>query len=495
MAFSKKNAVDAARSIFNDHRMREKARLDRIAYALNPRALNVSNLRPSEQNGQINVPSAWWDPPPAVELPSNATDQMQNLARKARTNYLPRVLNDFVQSLKVDGYRAEGRTDNAPPWTNWQANQLDGRQGGIYRVVLAYGIGYGVVLPGNSAPSMRFVSPRKMTALYGDPVEDEWPILALRHDNELMRLYDEEQVYYIGRRRVVPGSGQVMARDIQFIEAKKHDLGVCPVVRYRDEMLLDEADQTGIIEPLITLQRRVDETVFGMLIAQFYAAFKQRVVIGWVPKSEEEELKASASSLWTFEDAPGDVNVDSLDETDLTRYIASKESGITDMATISQVPHQNLGIGAIANLSAEALAAMEHSKTNRADQFRTSIGESHEQFLRLSAQAAGDDASANDVHGQVRWADKTARSFGAMVDGLTKIVSGLDVPARATWPLIPGLTDQDVKAWEVESETGRAAIVAQLREVITQHAANGQPVDPAIVALVDQLDAPPPTTS
>ena len=36
-----------------------------------------------------------------------------------------------------------------------------------------------------------------MTAVYGDPVEDDWPLLALRHDTDLLRLFDEEQVYRI----------------------------------------------------------------------------------------------------------------------------------------------------------------------------------------------------------------------------------------------------------------------------------------------------------
>jgi hypothetical protein len=213
-------------------------------------------------------------------------------------------------------------------------------------------------------------------------------------------------------------------------------------------MLLDESDQIGIIEPLLAIQARLDETVFGMLVAQFYAAFKQRVVIGWVPKDEEEQLKPPRRSLWTFKDGPGDVKIDEFGETDLTRYIESKKSAVDDLATISQVPPQSLGNGAVSNLSAEALAAMESSKNRRADTFATSIGESWEQTLRLAAQIQGDTESARDASAQVRWAEKEARSFAQMVDGLGKMVTMLGVPARATWPMIPGVTDQDVDAWE-----------------------------------------------
>jgi hypothetical protein len=78
------------------------------------------------------------------------------------------------------------------------------------------------------------------------------------------------------------------------------------------------------------------------MVAQFYAAFKQRYVIGWVPESEAEQLKANGSEFWTFKDA--DVKVGQFDETDLTRYLKSKDSALGDMAAIAQVPAQSLGV-------------------------------------------------------------------------------------------------------------------------------------------------------
>jgi hypothetical protein len=483
VAFKPADAVSTARQILFDQSVRERARLNRIAWALNPRASYRGQTGPRSERDILDYAD-----PPAVILPPNAPPSMQNLARKARTNYLPRVLNEFVQALKVDGYRSEGGTDNAPPWSYWQANKLDGRQGGIHRNTLAYGVAYATVMPGTdpitseAMPVIRGVSPRKLTAVYADPVEDDWPMFAIKHDDPLLRLYDDEQVYFIGREGNL---GDPASVKMTFIEAQAHDMGVCPVVRYRDEMLLDESDQIGIIEPLLAIQGRLDETVFGMLVAQYFAAFKQRVVIGWVPKDEEEQLKASASNLWTFKDSPEDVKIAEFTETDLTRYISSKESAVTDMATIGQVPPQSLGNGSVSNLSAEALAAMEASKNRRADTFATSIGESHEQTLRLAAQVMGDQTSARDASAQVRWAEKEARAFGAMVDGLGKMVTMLGVPARATWPMIPGVTDQDVDTWEqmaADSDT-----LATLRQLVDEQAAGGKPPSgPEVTALVTQ---------
>jgi hypothetical protein len=415
VALSQKDAVEAARSILNGPAVAEKRRLDPIALALR------SDIRP------------------AVNLPSGVAPMLRELALKARTNYLPLVLDVLAQTLIVDGYRSlDG--ENAAVWQTWQANRLDARQTGVHRGALAYGVSYATVLPSDGGrAAIRGVSARKLTAVYEDPVEDDWPILALRHDGDLLRLYDETSVYFLGRQQP-PGSS------IEFVERRDHDLGVPPVIRFRDRMLLDEDQQQGVIEPLLSLQGRVDETVFGLLIAQFYAAFKQRVVIGWVPKSEEEQLRASASSLWTFADE--NVKVTSLEETDLTRYLDSKDSGVGDMATIAQVPKQNLGVGAVANMSAEALAAMEASKDRKVAEIETSLGESWEQTLRLAARVEGDVESAEDDTAEVRWKDSSARSFAQMVDGLGKIAQMLQVPPQALWERIPGVTQTDVERWK-----------------------------------------------
>jgi hypothetical protein len=100
------------------------------------------------------------------------------------------------------------------------------------------------------------------------------------------------------------------ASDWAFIDSFEHGLDHPPVVRFRDRMLLDGEEQFGIIEPLIDIQKRIDETVFGMMVAQYYQAFKQRYIIGWLPESEQELLKTSASDFWTFKEP--DVKVGEL---------------------------------------------------------------------------------------------------------------------------------------------------------------------------------------
>ena len=430
MALSPANAIEAAKSILAGPRTYEQPRLDALSLALRSNA-------------------------PTVTVPDRSSDQLKDLARKSQTNYLPLVLDTTSQVLRVEGYRAAGAAENSRPWRVWQRNQMDARQTGLCRSALHFGASYATVLPGRvdagaDFPVIEGFSPRQMTAVYQNPSRDEWPMMALDVQGQLLRLFDEECVYYIGaenepRSAFIDANSLWNTYELKFIEARAHGLGVCPVVRFRDRMLLEGEEQFGIIEPLISMQQRIDETTFGLLVTQFYAAFKQRYVIGWMPESEEERLKASASQLWTFKDPPSEVNVGELSESDLTRYLESKNSAVQDMAAIAQVPPTSLGVTSVSNISAEALAAFQEGKDRKAEEITTSLGESYEQMFRLAARVDGDSESAQDFEAQVRWKDATARSLAQTTDALVKWVTGLGVPAEYAWSKLPGVSDQDLE--------------------------------------------------
>ncbi|MDQ3485025.1 MAG: phage portal protein, partial [Actinomycetota bacterium] len=449
MALSRRDAVDAAENIMAGPRLAERRRLDRIARAVNPSSFATST----------------GDFPLSVEIPAGAPLVMANLAQKSRTNYLPLILDVLSQTLIVEGYRAPRTSDNAPAWAGWQANGMDARQSGLHRNALQYGIAYGTVLPGDSGPVVRGVSPRKMTALYQDAVEDEWPMLALREYDDAVRLYDEEGVYFLGKSSPIVTSAR-----LEYIDFRPHNLGVCPVVRYRDQMLLDEGDQVGVVEPLIEIQRRHDETTFGMMIAQYFSAFRQRYVIGWVPTSEQEQLKASAAEFWAFDDP--DVKVGEFEGTDPQRYINSKDAAIRDMGAISQVPPQQLAIGnGLSNLSAESLASLEAGKDRKVRSVETSLGESHEQTLRLYEYAAGERDTLDNDQASIRWADATARSLAQTADALGKMVTMLGVPQEAAWEELPEMNDDKLARWkQLRLEDSGADPIASLASTLNQQA-------------------------
>lgn len=381
------------------------------------------------------------------------------IAKASQTNYLPLILDVFSQSLKVDNYYTSD-SQESETWQWWLRNQMNARQTGLHRSVLQYGTGYATVSRGGSGnqPLISLSSPRQMVTLYGEEhywpgeggASTEWPILAAEIKGDRIRMWDEKYVYYFGTRHA-PGRAADWSKvtwnsasNLEFIERREHRIGCTPVVRYQDRMLLDGEEQHGIIEPLLSMQRRLDMTNWEQGIAQWVSAFKQRYVIGWAPKDEATSATMKASSTWWINADGSKVKAGQFEETDFTGYSESKASTLRDLTAIAQIPPQLAGANAISNVSADGLAGMENARDNKSGEIRTSMGESHEQLLRLSAHVAGDSESAADYRSEVSWADLSSRSFAQVVDGLGKIATMLGVPARALIEDIPGWSKEKI---------------------------------------------------
>lgn len=397
----------------------------------------------------------------SVYVPKGARAEYRWLIERARVNILPLVVKVVAQNMYVDGYRPAGSDENAAPWAVWQANRMDARQHGIHRSVLTYGAAYAVVMPGKPVPVITPFSPRRMTALYADPVNDEWPIFAVEDRLEntrkgkrrVVRIYDDQARYTLAGK--VDGS-QLEPDGEQWL--MRHDLGVCPVVRYINLEDLDGDGVIGEVEPLIVVQDQLNMTTFGLLMAQQYAAFRQRWVTGMAPPLDEqgnpiEPFRSRVDGLFVAEDP--DTKFGEFEQTDLKGYLNSRESTVQNIATISQVPPYHL-LGQMVNLSAEALAAARDGLDRNVDEHESLCGEGHEQMLRLVGLASGDSVAWEDTAAQVVWRDTSARSLAQTVDALGKLVTMLGVPPQELWERVPGVTQTDVERWKSAASEGDA---------------------------------------
>ena len=386
-------------------------------------------------------------------IPASSPREVRTMARIARVNICAIVIDVLAQSTFVDGFRAAGPADedgDNAVWDIWQANKMDARQTGIHRAAFAYGASYAIVLPGDPVPVIRGVSPRNLTAVYGD--DPDWPEFALEYRrNREWRLYDNEAVYTLKSNN--------RGSEFDLIgEPEVHDAGVTPVVRYLDEEDLDADDDVtadamaymeigkplrGQIFPLMSVQDQIDLSTFGLKVAEWYAAFRQRYILGWVPDDEAQKMKAAASQLWTLDVDAKEVTVGEFSQTDLSGYIASREASMKHAATLSQTPVHEL-IGELVNLSAEALAAAEKGHERKVDEKKALLGESHEQALRLAAELGNVQVPDG---AEVVWRDTSARAFAATIDGLGKLAQMLGIPPQELWQRVPGATRQEIERW------------------------------------------------
>jgi hypothetical protein len=396
-------------------------------------------------------------------LPSGVPQDVRKIAKVARVNVLRYIVKAPTQALYVDGYRS-AQSDTGPGWDAWQRNRMDARQMGVHRAALGYGVSYTIVLPGDSTSVIRGASPRKLTTVYGDDLD--WPHYALEQrgvddaKRQLWRLYDSEAAYWVGTDE--NGS-------LRWLENEEHGVGHTPVVRYLAEDNLD-GDVTGIVEPLFDLQDQINLTTFALLVAQHYGAHRQRYIIGWLAESEEQALKAAAQKLWMFDDDPEKVKVGEFEQTQLEGYINSREASLRHLATISQTPVHEL-LGVLANLSAEALVAARDSHNRAVEEYRTMLGESHEQTLDLSARLDGQEL---DPGAWVRWRDMEARSLAATVDAFGKAVQMLGIPAQAFWDRVAdvmGVSQLEVEEWKRLAGDGDP--IAQMAALLERQASVG----------------------
>lgn len=391
--------------------------------------------------GRLGVPS----------VPEGSGDELQDLAKMAVKNVLPLVEDAFTQSMMVVGFRAESDETDADVWQKWQERRLDARQSAVHRSMVRYGTGYVIELPHET----HVRSPRQVFAVYEDPHVDEWPIYVIetwidRSEGKPLRranLYDDEMVYPVTLGSVHRETGSFRDGDARSVgitfaydpdDAYSHAAPHCPVVRFVNDYDAEDVIR-GEIAPLLVKQRALNVVNFDRLVVSRYGAFPQKYVIGWDPSGSDELARASAARLMAFAD--DQIKVGDFAQASVEPYNAILEEMVRDIAMTAQIPPFVL-TGDILNIAAEAAAMIEAPYQRKAALKREAAGESWEQYLRLVGTLHNIEVPDN---AEVQWESTEARSFGAVVDGITKLTAA-GVPIEELLQDIPGWTQQRVDA-------------------------------------------------
>lgn len=411
-------------------------------------------------------------------MPAMADDEYRLLAKRSVSNWIPLLVGTPAQALYVDGIRSgSGETDvpgesrsESPEWDHWQKSRLDARQAAVHRGALTYGHSFTITESRNGQVQTRGLSALRTAALFEDPANDDTPYAALTITNRpsgdkrgTARLWDGRNTYAVTYRSLGDDEG------IQVSSGKAHGASECPVTRFAASVDL-EGRTVGVIEPMIALQNRINQTVFDLLVAQTYGSFKVRWVTGMAPPLTLEPVTDATGEVVDYKPKldstgnpiPAQINVNakrflfaedpevkygSLDETPLNGYIESIDMSIRHLAAVSQTPPHHL-LGQIANLSAEALIAAETALARKVEEFRHTFGEAWERVFRLAAELIGDASSAGDFAGEVIWRDMESRSLAQAADALGKLKEQLGIPERGLWPRVPGVTQTEIGDWE-----------------------------------------------
>jgi hypothetical protein len=426
--------------------------------------------------------------------PEGVNQEYLELREMASANWLGLAMDTPVQRLRAEGFRT-GRDEDADQtaWDEvWQPNKLDARQRIVYSQMMVHGRGLMSVWrnPNRAASPRIAVESDRRVHLEPDPenpfetkwavklfsVEDPKPSPTVLPEGVSPAQVVNVAVVYDGRdwmrfeQKSLGGEATAALSVGSWEKAKEgsHGLGTIPFVAFDNNQDADGKPHSAI-EPLMAAQDAITTIRFNTLLAMQFSAFRQRVFTGFDPVVRDDKgnvvWRKDANGDLVLDDngqpipittSPGRVGVDralvfpgeltkvfDLQESNLKNYIEVLGEFLTQFFAIAQIPPQYL-LTRMANLSGDALAGAESTLSSLVVDLQTSVGESLESVMRLANVARGDDEQ--DVASYVIWAEAEARSFGATIDAITKLIS-VGLPTQAGLEMVPGATQQKVKRW------------------------------------------------
>lgn len=435
-------------------------------------------------------------------MPPQADDEYRLLAKRAVSNWMPLLIGTPAQALYVDGFRPGSSEEGLPAapnskstaWRHWQRSRLDARQAAVYRGALGFGHSFVLTEKTKKGVISKGLSAKKTAALYEDPANDDDPYAALTvtvwPKGEAVgkaRMFDAKYEYAVTFKSLSD------LDSVRIAKGRLHGSTECPVTRFAAQVDL-EGRTVGVVEPMIPLQNRINQTIFDLLVAQTYTSHEVRYATGMAPPllmewvdeagnvTTDPELAVDSrpklgpdgnpmpapinhnARRFLFAEDP-DVKFGSLPAGPITPLIESVDMSIRHWAAISQTPPHHM-LGQIANLSAEALLAAETALARKIAEFQSLFGESWERVFRIAAEMEGDTEGFDDYSGEVQWRDMESRSLAQAADALGKLAELLGIPKKGLWKRVPGVTQSEYEDWEEMAEEEDS--VGQLANALTR---------------------------
>lgn len=399
-------------------------------------------------------------------IPVSVDPNMKELVSKATTNLMRMAVNVPAQLSFVDGFSRVGSTAddmdmNPVEWGKWVSAGMQSRQTALFRSCLKYGHAFVFVDPVTGLPKL--LPTRATTAFFADPVNDLVPVFAVtvRHfaagGGEIVFMDDERIV-------TVPMSGKTTSFSKEWLESAdvevvRHKMGECPVVRFVCEVD-DEGNTTGVVEPLMSAQDRVNQSAFDLLTTQSYGAYNVRWAAGLTGEPLLDEngdpildnngfpmtrpIEISQSRMLAVDDPSAKFGT--LEATPVGGFIDALDNAVRTFAVMGNIPPHSL-LGNMSNLSGETIEAAMGQTNRFVMMLKASWSESIIEVMRL-IRAAWGLAEVDGSQYQVRWRDMSDQSMSQIVDALGKASQMLGVPGRGLWSRIPNATAADIQFWE-----------------------------------------------
>ena len=365
--------------------------------------------------------------------------------RDARTNWTGTVLDSPVERMHVDGFRFgepdddsdDARAADKDANRIWQENSLDADADLIHYGALSQRRAFALVERGDEGrPVITHETPRQVAVehVQGSRRKLAAGLKMWRDDwtgNTRATLWTPDRIFdfmtktntptFSGRAAELRG-WDAFALPSQEDGSRPNELKLVPLVPFINRR---NRRESGFAEheDVLSIQNRINFALINLMAAMKYGAFRQRwaagLEIGEDPLTGKpmEPFKLDIKRLWTTEDP--EVKFGEFGATDLRPYVAAVESAVQDLAAISRTPPHYL-IGAVVNVSGDALKAAETGLVSKVRDRQRNFGESWEQTMRLAFRVLGEEAKATTYTAETIWRDPESRSISEMADAAVK---------------------------------------------------------------------------
>ena len=402
----------------------------------------------SARTEATNVYDAYYEcDHPLPHLHERARDPFRRLLKMSRANYCELVVDAFVGRLEVSGFQSDatGESDDQA-WGLWQDNNLDGGSQLAFLEAAIRGTAYLMVEPNGSSYRITPEHPTQVIVDYRPDLPGE-PAAALKlwlddwNGQLCATVYLPDRVYkWQAPEPKVGMKPQWVRREVRGEEwGGKNVLGEVPFAELanRPRMLKPGASE---LSSVTGIQDRINKTIADRMMTQEFMAFPQRWVTGMeIPTDENgqdvEPFNIGQDKVLIAEDAGAKFG--SFPAADLSGYLKAVDADVKDIAAITSTPPHYL-LGAMVNLSAEALKAAEAGLIHKIYQRRRFLEEGLERTMRLAGIASSD--------ARIVWKSPEWRTEGELVDALVKM-STLGVPREVLWERW-GATPQEIERWQ-----------------------------------------------
>ncbi|WP_051549004.1 phage portal protein [Nocardioides sp. URHA0032] len=368
---------------------------------------------------------------PLTFLSPEAKQALGNRLKALSVNFCALAVDALAERLQVSGFLINGTHDESL-WEAWRSLGMEDGSAQVHVDALAVGRSAVTVWGDGFGPT---VNPEAPAQIVTDrhPVTREVVAAWKRWTADGKAygvLYGPEAVVSYVSKAGVPEGGTVPPTGWEQTDRLPNPLGVVPVVPFTNRGRVADVHGVSEMTPIADLNDALVKVMTDSLVSSEHTARQRRWATGLevVEDADGNALNPfsdESTKLWQSEDP--ETRFGAFPGADLSSYGSLVNTITQQIAALSGLPAQMLGMNADQATSADAIRAAEARLVAKAHARMVTFGRSWAQVASLM-HAVTHGGDPRRVRAEVVWSDPSTRSEAATADSVTKLLNAGIIP-------------------------------------------------------------------